>query len=70
MRYPCSYLIYSPAFDALPPTAKRAVYARMWAVLSGAEQGAKYGRLTPADRRAIVEILRDTKSDLPKYFHP
>ena len=66
MRYPCSYLIYSPAFDALPPTAKRAVYARMWAVLSGAEQGAKYGRLTPADRRAIVEILRDTKSDLPR----
>ena len=69
MRYPCSYLIYSPAFDALPSTAKRAIYARMWAILSGAEQDAKYGRLTPADRRAIVEILRDTKRDLPTYFH-
>ncbi len=70
MRYPCSYLIYSPAFDALPATAKRAIYERMWQVLSGDEHGAKYGRLTPADRRAVVEILRDTKKDLPSYFQP
>jgi hypothetical protein len=69
MRYPCSYLIYSEAFDALPDTVKRAVYARMWAVLSGAERDAKYDRLTEADRTAVLEILRDTKSDLPAYFH-
>ena len=24
MKYPCSYLIYSPAFDALPPLVKNA----------------------------------------------
>jgi hypothetical protein len=24
--------------------------------------------LSPADRRAVVEILRDTKPDLPAYF--
>jgi len=35
MRYPCSYLIYSEPFDALPDAAKRAIYARLWAVLSG-----------------------------------
>ena len=28
MRYPCSYMIYAPAFDALPITAKDAVYQR------------------------------------------
>jgi len=28
-KYRCSYMIYSPAFDALPADAKRAVFARM-----------------------------------------
>lgn len=65
LKYPCSYLIYSEAFDALPPTAKTAVYARMWQVLSGAETGRRYLRLKQADRTAILEILRDTKKDLP-----
>ena len=35
LRYPCSYMIYSAAFDALPPSAKDAVYRRLWEVLSG-----------------------------------
>ena len=69
MKYPCSYLIYSPAFDALPPLAKDPIYRRMWQVLSGQEQDARYrAALSPGDRRAIVEILRDTKKDLPSYF--
>jgi hypothetical protein len=68
-KYPCSYLIYSEAFDQLPPTAKRAVYARLWDVLSGKAPPARGQRaIAPADRRAIVEILRDTKTDLPEYF--
>ena len=69
MKYPCSYLIYSPAFDALPSGAKDPVYRRMWEVLSGQESGERYrAALSPADRHAIVEILRDTKKDLPQYF--
>jgi hypothetical protein len=69
MKYPCSYLIYSPAFDALPPLAKAPIYKRMWEVLSGQEQDPRYREaLSLADRRAIVEILRDTKKDLPSYF--
>lgn len=69
MKYPCSYLIYSHAFDALPPAAKEPIYARMWEVLSGQERGARYqSALSLADRQAIVEILRDTKKDLPAYF--
>jgi len=69
MKYPCSYLIYSPAFDALPPAAKEPIYKRMWEVLSGQERDARYKTaLSLADRRAIVEILRDTKKDLPQYF--
>ena len=68
MRYPCSYMVYTEAFDALPPPAQTLVYERMWQVLSGAAAEWDYSRLTPADRRAIVEILRDTKAGLPAYF--
>ncbi|MGB7220067.1 MAG: hypothetical protein WBD07_14815 [Vicinamibacterales bacterium] len=68
MRYPCSYMIYSEAFEALPPAALDAVYRRMWEILSGQERGSRYLRLPLADRRAIVEILRDTKKGLPDYF--
>jgi hypothetical protein len=69
MTYPCSYLIYSAAFDALPPAAKDPIYHRMWQILSGEESGERYRSALPlADRQAIVEILRETKRDLPAYF--
>ncbi len=68
MRYPCSYMIYSQAFDALPAEAKDAVYKRMWEVLSTSEQGKKYARLTLADRRAVVEILRETNRTCRSIF--
>jgi len=68
MRYPCSYMIYSEAFDALPAAARNAVYQRMWTVLSGADPAAKYARLSTTDRRAVIEILKDTKRDLPAFF--
>jgi hypothetical protein len=68
MRYPCSYMIYSPGFDALPDDVKRGVYTRMWQILSGQETGSKYGRFMPADRKAVIEILHETKKGLPAYF--
>ena len=69
LRYPCSYLIYSPAFDALPASAKDPIHRRLWQVLSGEERDERYrSALSRADRQAIVEILRDTKNDLPSYF--
>jgi hypothetical protein len=69
MKFPCSFLIYSPAFEALPPRAKDPIYRRMWQVLSGQERDRRYrSALSLADRQAIVEILRDTKTDLPPYF--
>ena len=70
MRYPCSYMIYSEAFDGLPDETKEAIYERMWQILSGQEQREKYAKLALADRIAIVEILRETKKGLPDYFRP
>jgi hypothetical protein len=64
-KYPCSYLIYSQDFDALPSPAKEYVYRRLFDVLTGREQGPAFARLTGSDRRAILEILVATKPDLP-----
>jgi hypothetical protein len=63
--YPCSYLIYGQAFDALPTPMKDYVYRRLWEVLSGQDKSEDFRHLTAADRRAILEILRETKSNLP-----
>jgi len=67
LKYPCSYLIYAPAFDALPAESKAAIYARLSDVLSGKVTGARYQRLPAADRQAILEILRDTKPDFAPF---
>ena len=65
-RYPCSYLIYSSAFEALPPEAKSYVYRRLQEVLSGKETAKEYAHLDPAERSAIREILLATKPDFAK----
>ena len=67
-RYPCSFLIYSEAFDALPPVVRDRIYRRLWEVLTGADQTPLSARLTMADRKAIYEILLDTKPGLPEYW--
>jgi hypothetical protein len=67
-RYPCSYLIYSEAFESLPPVAKDRIYRRIFEVLMGKDTSPKFARLTAADRKAILGILRETKPDLPEYW--
>ncbi|MEO8100754.1 MAG: hypothetical protein ABI811_23855 [Acidobacteriota bacterium] len=67
-EYPCSYMIYSEAFNALPGQAKAAIYRRMWRVLSGGEKDVRYARLAGAGRRAVIEILRETKPEVLEYF--
>lgn len=52
-RYPCSFLIYSQQFDALPRIAKDKLYRRLFALLKETK------------RADVIEILRDTKQDIP-----
>ncbi len=59
-KYPCSFLIYSDAFTALPVYARDYVYARLVNILTGKETDPQYGVLSAADRKAVVEILKDT----------
>jgi hypothetical protein len=67
-RYPLSYMIYSPAFDALPAGVRERIYEKLYAALMGQEGAVKLDGLSRADRRAIVEILSDTKQKLPAYW--
>jgi hypothetical protein len=52
-RYPLSYMIYSAQFNALPDAVRAQVYQRI------------YQRLSPSDRRVVLEILHETKPDFP-----
>ncbi|MBV9771013.1 MAG: hypothetical protein JOZ32_15680 [Bryobacterales bacterium] len=65
-KYPCSYLIYSEAFDAIPAPAKDYIYGRLFEILSGREQGPEFAALSSQDRRAIIEILVATKPGIPE----
>jgi hypothetical protein len=67
-RYPCSFLIYSEAFDALPETALGYFYRRLWEVLKGTDQSEAFAALSSSDREAILSILRQTKTGLPSYW--
>jgi hypothetical protein len=62
-RYPLSYLIYSKAFDGLPQPVKTYVHGRLRDILTGADKSPAFAHLSAADRKAILEILTETKPD-------
>lgn len=64
-RYPLSYMVYSPAFEGLPEAVRGRIYGRLHEVLTGKDRSPEYEHLSEEDRRAIFEILRDTKPHLP-----
>jgi hypothetical protein len=67
-RYPLSYMIYSDAFDGMPETVRERVYRRLYDVLTNRDASDQFKRLSQEDRRAVLEILRDTKPGIPAYF--
>jgi hypothetical protein len=64
-RHPCSYLIESDAFAALPDSIKGRVLRRLRDVLAADDPSPDFAHLTPDDRRAIAEILTDTLPGFP-----
>ena len=66
-KYPCSYLVYTESFDAMPGPVRDYVLRKMHAVLTGDADPA-FAHLSAADRTAILEILRATKPNLPAYW--
>jgi hypothetical protein len=71
-RYPLSYLVYTPSFDALPDYARDYVFARFAAVLQGRDHSQTYAFMSAADRQATLQILTATKPAFAQYLakHP
>lgn len=67
-EYPCSYLIYSPAFESLQPKLRAAIYRQLWNVLAEDNTADEYHHLSAKTRRAILEIILATKKNLPDYW--
>ena len=67
-KYPCSYLIYTEPFDAMPAEVKAMVYKRLWEILTNEDKSPKFAALTASDRQAVLEILQATKPGLPDYW--
>ena len=67
-KYPCSFLIYSPSFDAISAPIKEVILRKLHDILTGKNDEAQFARLTPEDRKAILEILLETKKTLPDYW--
>ncbi len=70
LRYPCSYLIYSDAFERLPSQMHDYVWKRLGEILSGGDTSDKFAHLSAADRRAIREILSETKRGQASFLSP
>ena len=64
-RHPCSFLIYTASFDALPAELRERFWTRMDAVLARHEGGERFAHLSAEDRTAIREILAATKPGAP-----
>ncbi|HEX6960749.1 MAG TPA: hypothetical protein VF175_02700 [Lacipirellula sp.] len=64
-KHPCSYLIYSEAFDSLPKEVKSVILSRLAEILRGEDASGRFDHLSAEDCQAIADILRDTKDGLP-----
>jgi hypothetical protein len=64
-KYPCSYLIYSDAFQSLPADVKGVVLTKVHDVLTGKNNSPEFAHLSTDDRQAIFDILRETLPGLP-----
>jgi hypothetical protein len=66
LRYPLSYMIYSRSFDEMPKEVRAYIYRRLRQVLTGEDKSSDFAYLSGTDRKAIQEILRETKPEFAR----
>ncbi|MFO1500962.1 MAG: hypothetical protein U1G07_21665 [Verrucomicrobiota bacterium] len=64
-KYPCSYMIYSESYEALPRDVRLKIYRRLWTILNGEDRDPAFAAIPAETKRAILEILIQTKADVP-----
>lgn len=67
-KYRCSYLIYSPEWDALPKPFLDMLNRRLHDILTSPTPVAGYEHLSATERENILSILQETKPTLPPYW--
>jgi hypothetical protein len=67
-KYPCSYLIYSEAFDSIPDVMREHLLQRLHDILTGKDTSEDFAKIPEKDRKNILEILLATKPKLPAYW--
>jgi hypothetical protein len=67
-KYPMSYLIDSAFFLKMDAGAQAVVYRRLYDILTGADTSPRFARMSADDRQAVLEILRETHTNLPAYW--
>ena len=67
-RYPLSYMVYNDQLAGLPAQVRDRFYRRLYDVLTGKDVRKQYAVLQADDRQAVIEILLQTKPDLPPYW--
>jgi hypothetical protein len=62
----CSYMVYSSAFQSLPPIAKRSVYGSIRSALSDETVSAAQARFSKRQREKTLAILEQTIEEFPQ----
>ncbi len=65
-KHPCSYMIYSRAFQSMPDEIRSAVLKKMRLVLDSAPGPGNHPQLSSSTRAKILRILEDTLPGWPK----
>jgi hypothetical protein len=68
LKYSCSPLIYSKSFDAIPERGRKIIWQRFEEILSGKDDSEPFKHLTADLRKAIREILSETKPEFAAFL--
>jgi len=60
-RHSCSYLIRSPAFEALPERVRRYVDRRIKEILDGSDDSGQFGHLDVSERASLRAMLKSQR---------
>ncbi len=65
MKYRCSHLIYSEAFETLPGEIRVRILDQLHGILSRPAEWPEFSHFGESERRHLLAILRETVPDLP-----
>ncbi|MBX3442506.1 MAG: hypothetical protein KF774_08860 [Planctomyces sp.] len=64
-KYPCSFLIESKQFSALPQSVRDQVDRRLEEILNGRDESGRFAHLSEDDRAALREMIPALRADRP-----